>query len=360
MTKLGSVAHTKSQARENEDEIANAVRTMDKEYRMSKCSYAMFIGTLLLAGFSYAADLEEPPEPAAAIVNDERIPMSVLDKEIQTMMTMNPALRSSDNIDALRKMRKDILDDLINKELIIQEGKKADIKAHDIEIDTELAKIKQRFPSEDDFQAALKQQKFTEKALRNIIERALIAKKVLDIKVKPLAKAVTDEDIAVYYKENLKKFAKPEQAKASHILIKVDPDSDDKIKADAEAKSKIENILKQAKNGADFAELAKEHSQCPSGPQGGNLGYFGRGQMVKSFEDTSFALKEGQISEIVETQFGYHIILLVDKKPETQSELGEVEEEIRKTLHAKEVDAALESWLEPVRENANIKILFKG
>ena len=322
---------------------------------MIKCSghIVILMVALLAIGLAHAVESEESKERSAAVVNDVRIPISDLDREIQMAMAQYPELRSGGDIAALRKMRKEALNDLIDKELVVQEGKKAGFEARDIEIDTEIAKIKQRFSSQDAFQQTLEQQKLTEKKLREIVKRALISKKVLDIKVKPLAKPVANEDIAAFYQENKKLF---QEVQASHILLKVAPDADAEVKADA--KSKIQGILEKARSGADFAELAKEYSQCPSSLKGGDLGFFRQGQMVKPFEDAAFSLEKGQISEIVETQFGYHIILAVDTKPKTQAELDKVHETIRKILYEKEVDAALRKWLEPVREKADIKILF--
>ncbi|MFC1713216.1 peptidylprolyl isomerase [Candidatus Poribacteria bacterium] len=318
----------------------------------------IFIITLLVIGSANVLESEEPKEPAAAVVNGKRILMSSLDGRVQGAIGQNPELREKENIAELRKMRRDILSELIDQELVIQEGEKAGLKPRDIEIDTELAKIKQQFPSEESFQQLLKQRKLTAEKLHKIIERALIGKKVLDVKVKPTAKPVTDEDISAFYAENKKQFVKQEQVKASHILIKVAPDADDQAKSDA--KSEIQAILEKARGGEDFAELAKEYSQGPSAPSGGDLGYFTRGRMVKPFEDAAFSLEMGQISEVVETQFGYHIILNVDRKPEIQIALEEVSEGIRKGLDDKEVDIALKKWLEPVREKATIEILFKG
>lgn len=148
------------------------------------------------------------------------------------------------------------------------------------------------------------------------------------------------------------------EAKASHILIKVSPDASDQEKADA--KTKMQAILKEARGEADFAELAKKHSQRPSASQGGDLGYFTRGQMVKPFEEAAFGLQPGQISEIVETRFGYHIILVQDKKPKRQLKFEEVSGEIEKALEDEQFDIALQKWLKPLREKATINILLKG
>ena len=142
---------------------------------------------------------------------------------------------------------------------------------------------------------------------------------------------ITDAEIAKYYKNHEKEdYFEAEQVAAAHILIKVEAGDDDQKKADA--KKEIEAVLEKARNGEDFVELAKEYSQGPSGPKGGDLGYFERGKMVKPFEDAVFALSPGDISDVVETQFGYHIIKLNDKKPETKKLLEEVKGEIDKKL----------------------------
>ncbi len=118
-------------------------------------------------------------------------------------------------------------------------------------------------------------------------------------------------------------FSKPEQVRASHILVKVAPQATREEK-DA-AREKIKEILEQAKAGKDFAALAKAYSECPSGEKGGDLGYFGRNEMVQPFEDVAFTLPVGVVSDVVETRFGYHLIKVTDKKSRLRS--------LRKTLN---------------------------
>ena len=258
--------------------------------RMIRRISIVLAATLLVIGSANAVESEKPkePEPAAAVVNGKRIARSVLEAQVQAAIRWNPALRAEGNMAALRKARMDILNNLIDEELVLQEGRKAGLEPRDIEIDTEFAKVRQRFPSEDSFQQILKQEKLTEEKLRKVIERALIAKKVLDTKIKPTAKPVTDEDIAGFYEENKKQFVERETVKASHILIKVAPDADDQEKASA--KSEIQAILGKARGGEDFAELAKQYSQGPSAPQGGDLGYFARGEMENRDKDQQLYL----------------------------------------------------------------------
>lgn len=320
-------------------------------------SFIVCLLMLSLGNFAYAQD--KPNEPAAAAtVNGIRIPMAQLDEEISEIMASHPELKEKRNIAELRKARKDALDFLIIQELMVQEGKKAGLDPKADEVESEFTKTKQRFPSEALFQQVLKQQGLTEGKLKDVIRRGLTIRKILDAKVKPLAEPVKDEEIAEFYNTNKSGFVEQEKIRASHILLKVGSGATDQEKADAE--KKIRDILKQAKDGGDFAELAKKNSQCPSAAQGGDLQYFSRGQMVKPFEDKAFAMEVGQISDPVLTEFGYHIIKVTDKKSQRQLELKEVSGQIKEILAEENMNVATEKWLEPLRKAADIQIMVKN
>ena len=151
-----------------------------------------------------------------------------------------------------------------------------------------------------------------------------------DTETKP---AISDEDIEAFYRQNYSRYSVPEQRHARHILIKTSAeDSEDTLST---KKQKAEQILALARSGEDFAALAKQYSEGPTGPKGGDLGFFSRGRMVKPFDDAVFALKEGEISDIVETQFGFHIIKLEKIEPARTKPLSEVRDEIESQLQAK-------------------------
>jgi peptidyl-prolyl cis-trans isomerase C len=133
----------------------------------------------------------------------------------------------------------------------------------------------------------------TEADLRFQFERDLAIRKLLDDQIGGKI-TVSEKESRAYYDSNLESFKKPEQVRASHILIKVDPGADEAKKA--EARTKIESLQAKLKKGEDFGALAKEYSEGPSGPKGGDLGFFGRGQMVKPFEEAAFSMKPGQVS----------------------------------------------------------------
>ncbi len=141
---------------------------------------------------------------------------------------------------------------------------------------------------------------------------------------------ITDKEIRGYYEYNIDMFAEPKQVKARHILFKLSPDAEEA--KEKEVRKRANAVLEEARQGKDFAELAKKHSEGPSRSDGGDLGYFSEGQMEKSFEDAAFNLKIGEVSDLVRTRFGYHIIKVEDIKEKRGKPLEEVREQIVEIL----------------------------
>ncbi|MCG8685546.1 MAG: SurA N-terminal domain-containing protein [Desulfobacterales bacterium] len=147
--------------------------------------------------------------------------------------------------------------------------------------------------------------------------------------------AVTDEQALEYYEQNTARFTTAEQVEASHILIRVDADADEQTTA--KAKEEADAVYEKAAKGEDFAQLAKTYSQGPTGPNGGYLGRFEKSSMVKPFGDAAFAMKAGEVSKPVKTQFGWHVIKVTDKTPETVKSFEDAKVEIQDDLAAQEL-----------------------
>ena len=166
---------------------------------------------------------------------------------------------------------------------------------------------------------------------------------------------VSDDEAKKYYEQNPKRFEIPEEIRASHILIKFDTtDSTDPNAAKAKARAKIEGLLKQIKDGADFAELAKANSVCPSAPDGGDLGLFPRGKTTPPFEKAAFALPVGQISDIVETEYGYHIIKVTDHRDASVVSFEQAKPDIVEQLKQEKQTKFVEEYLNSLKAHANI------
>jgi peptidyl-prolyl cis-trans isomerase C len=166
---------------------------------------------------------------------------------------------------------------------------------------------------------------------------------------------VSEEDMKAYYESHKDEFNMPEMVRARHILIKTDPSASDND--NKKAREKAEDILKQIKAGEDFAKLASDLSDDPgSKTKGGDLGFFPKGIMVKSFEDVAFSLKPGEVSGIVETQFGYHIIKVEEKKEAGMEPFDTAKEKIKQKLLPEPTKIKVKEFIDKAMKDANIEI----
>ncbi len=165
--------------------------------------------------------------------------------------------------------------------------------------------------------------------------------------------AVSEKESKAFYDVHPEFFKQPEKVKASHILIKLDPNAEESKKASA--KEKIENIQKKLKEGKDFAALAREFSEGPSKDSGGELGFFARGQMVPPFEDAAFSLKTGEVSDLVVTRFGYHLIKVTEKPAAQTIKFEDAKEKIVQHLKQEGTKKELQSYIENLRKTASIE-----
>jgi len=166
---------------------------------------------------------------------------------------------------------------------------------------------------------------------------------------------VSEEDIKAYYESHKDEFKTPEMVRSRHILIKTDPSASDNDKK--KARGKAEEILKKIKAGEDFAKLASDVSDdTGSKPKGGELGFFPKGRMVKSFEDAAFSLKPGEVSGIVETQFGYHIIKVEEKKEPGMEPFDTAKEKIKQKLLQERTKTKVTEFIEKAMKEANIEV----
>ena len=253
------------------------------------------------------------------------------------------------------KLKKDILNELVSAELLYQASQKASLGDLSKNVDTELATIKKGFGSDQDFEKALKERGIEIKDLKEDIRKGVYINTYLDKNVFSKLSAVTEAEKKQEYDSNKDKLSVPDEVSASHILIKTGEKATPEEKQ--KAKEKIDALRARAMSGEDFAKLAKENSEDGSASKGGDLGYFGKGQMVKPFEDAAFSLEKGQISPVVETQFGYHIIKVADKKTAHTLTYEEVSNDIEKFLMNKHKRSEVDKITETLKKSAKIEIL---
>ena len=249
------------------------------------------------------------------------------------------AVLSSLDQSAIVSFKKNILNQLIDYELLYQKDQKEKVKISNDEINLEIDKIKDNFSSPEEFDEALKANNITLVRLKEDIERQVMINSVLEKTRNQVS--ISDEELEEYYNENKESLVEPEQVHARHILVKTEEEAN--------------TLLLQLKEGlADFSELAKEKSTDSSAPSGGDLGFFTRGRMVKEFEDAAFSLEPGEISDVVQTQFGYHIIKCEEKKEEYSPAFEEIKEQISNALKSQRENEAISAFISKLREEAVI------
>jgi peptidyl-prolyl cis-trans isomerase C len=258
--------------------------------------------------------------------------------------------------DQQKELEKQALTQLVSAELLYQAGQKLEVKDLDKQIADKMAQGKARFPNAQEFIKAMSEMEMEEKDLLDYTRRDLIISNFIEKTILPKV-VVSEEDSKKFYDQNPDKFTRPESIKASHILLGIDQKAGaDEKKA---AREKAEKLRKELAGGADFAALAKTSSTCPSSQQGGDLGFFGKGQMVPAFETAAFALKPGEISDVVETQFGYHIIKLTEKKSAEKVDFKEAKPRIEDYLKNQKMGAAVNDYVTEARKAAKIEMMLK-
>jgi len=254
------------------------------------------------------------------------------------------------------RFRAQALEQLIAQELLIQEAKKQNININDEQVQAELQRAaSSQNLSMEDFEQLLKAYGQDMEEVKKQIREGLTYEKILEKQWEGKTD-VNTPDARQYYENNIEQFQEPEQIRASHILISTrtnDPNAD-KAKVKAEAKIEIEEIQKKIAEGADFAEMAKEHSQGPSAPRGGDLDFFPRGKMMPSFEEAAFSLEVGQVSDIVETSYGYHLIKVTGHKDSNTISFEEAKEGIIENLTNQKKNDIAQQYVESLKENAEI------
>jgi len=255
------------------------------------------------------------------------------------------------------QIREGVLDQLIGSELLYQESKKEGVQIDDKTVEERLAQWKKRFPNDEDYKKAMQEMNASEDQVRSDIQKGLaIEKLVVDKFVNKIT--VPEKETREYYDTHAEMFQQPEQVQASHILIKVNPDANEAEKD--EALKKIKEIQEKQKKGEDFAELAKAHSQCPSSSKGGDLGYFARGQMVPPFEEAAFNMKPGEVSDIVTTRFGYHLIKVTNKRPESTVPYEVIQERVGQFLKQEKVQKEVKAFVDKLRKEAKVETFLKN
>lgn len=295
-------------------------------------------------------DVRRPadPETVLAMVDETPVTQAELDKETDKIkLMMQRSGLTPDQMEAIMPdMEVQIMDALVIRALLENECEKQNIVISDEDVKSEIDKIQVELAEDISLDELLEQSGVSRAVFEDELKEKLKIEKLLDIS------EPGDEQVAAYYEENKELFEVPESVQARHILIKADADDDEETRT--RKKERAEEIRSKLQEGADFVKLAQENSDCPSNLRGGSLGDVRRGQMVPPFEEATFALDAGEISEVVETQFGYHVIEALSRTQETAMTLDEAAPQIKAHLKAESFRDKAASLIDNLKEKATI------
>ncbi len=310
------------------------------------------VAILLVFHIPAWAGATESPDDKMAVVNGTVITRKELNREIKIFK--DRLAKSGNQISdiQLEAIKPKILESLIEQELLLQESRKKGVTVLPEEVEKQFSTVRNRYPTKEKFIGAIARIDLTEDELRKKISKVFAINLFVNTQIVDKI-TVTEEDAKSYYDSHLDIFKKPAQVKASLILIKLDLYAD-KEKTTA-AEKKIMIIQEKLEAGEDFAEVAKQYSEDPSSVKGGDLGYFSRGQTMKSTEDIAFALKPNDVSDAVQTPIGLQIIKVFDKKPEKNPSYEEVKNRIIVQVRKEKIQKKLSQYVNKLKGAAKIE-----
>jgi peptidyl-prolyl cis-trans isomerase SurA len=297
--------------------------------------------------------LAETVDRIVARVNSEIVTQSAVEeRSIALSELLNQDLQGSlPPGDALMQQA---LDSIIDEKLKVQEAKKLGIEVGEENVAKAIEDIKERNQiGNSDFEALLEREGRSLESYKAIIRDQVLVSRITQIEMESRAK-VTDRQVRGYYKRNQKDYWEAPKVRARHILFIIDEKTSKKDIHSKEIKSL--EILDRVRAGEDFAQLAREYSEDVSAHLGGDIGTVERGKMVKEFENVVFRLKAGEVSEIVRTQYGLHIIKCEEVIRGKTKAFDKVEGEIRARLFLEKQNKAYKDWIGDLREKAFIEV----
>lgn len=313
------------------------------------------ISTILLLLLLFPLACGASIAPVVATINGYPITAEDFSWAFNRIQRVLAAQGTPVNDETVQSVRQMTLQGLMKNELLFLEGEALGIKVESQAVEQEVAQLKQQFPDEKSYQLTLDELQVSEGTIRRAIIRGISMREQL-VKVFVPEVRLADGASRQYYLEHPEQFLQPELVRASQILIAVAPDAAENDRQSA--REKIEKLQQRLQQGEDFATVAKSESQCPSAKNGGDLGYFRKGQLIAEMEMAAFALKPGQVSEIVASEFGFHLIRVTDHKKEQILSFEQVEKELEKRLILQQAQSNAASFVEQRLASAEVKIFF--
>lgn len=289
-----------------------------------------------------------------AVVNQEIITLSEIEKWIKPFREQIITEDRLERREQLQEVYRNVLERLIDERLIDQEVKKNGIKISSKEVEAIVEEVKRRnAATQEDLEKALAVEGLTLEAYKKQIEKGLQRKKLINWSVKVEAK-VGEKELRDFYQKNKDRYRPNESYRPGHILFVVPKEATpEEVR---EIKKKCQAVLEKIKGGHDFGEMATLYSQDASNKDRGDLGYFKKGELFPALEKEALRLKVGEVSGIVRTEFGFHIIKLLDRKGAEPFPFEEIKERILADYYESEMEKSFKQYLSTLKEKSIIEI----
>ncbi len=289
-------------------------------------------------------------ENIVAKINGKPITRSELDSTMQVYaMQMHQKATDQLTVDQFQEIYEISIEKLIARELIFQAALAAGVVAAEEAVEQEKQKLIADYENEEKFYETLRRAGMTPEFYHRMVRQDLTVNLMTAEKLKEVADP-SPQEVETIYNKYPEKMVEPERVRARHILVAGSGD-------EREPALQRINEIREKTTPANFSKMARENSDCPSAQAGGDLGYFGRGQMVASFEAAAFSQTKGEVGEPVETPYGFHLILVQDKTAQRNLPFAEAEVQIRNFLKEESGVKFLENWVKQLRSEADVEIV---
>jgi peptidyl-prolyl cis-trans isomerase C len=298
--------------------------------------------SILIIAASLSSCQKDMPSDIVAQVNSDSITVAEFTAELFPLVEGYQTPPTPQEEVDLKNLKKALVDQIIQKRLVLNEAQKMGITVSDDELEEAFAFIKRSYP-QGRFDEVMRDEAARRQWKESLHQRLLI-EKVIN-RVSQITSPIDEHTLRKYYKKHRSQFVVPEQVRARQIVVK--------------DRQEAEGLLRRVKRGESFEELARRHSIGPEAEMGGDLGFFGRGDMPEEF-DVVFSLKAGETSDIVQSPYGYHIFQVVAKRGQSESNFDEVKDQVKKMVVREEEDKIFQAWLKKVKKKASIRVNKKA
>jgi peptidyl-prolyl cis-trans isomerase SurA len=320
-----------------------------------KTRRVLFLFGLFLLLYGLISPSEAVVDRVVAVVNQEIITFSEVEKMSRSLQVEIQTEDRLERRERVQEIFRKVLEKLIEEKLIDQEAKKSGIKVTSKEVEGAIEEVKRRYAvDQENFEKLLAAEGVTLETFKKEIEKQILRSKVINwaVKVEPTA---GEKELRDFYQKHIDRYRMNESYRISHILFPIPKDAS--LEQGREIRKRCQKVLERIKGGEDFGEMALLYSEDPSSrKERGDMGYFKRGELLPALEREAIRLQVGEVSGVIRTEFGFHIVKLLDRKGGEPPPFEEVKEKVQADYYAREMEKAYLQFLSKLKEKSVIEI----